>query len=90
MPSGRIELGRRTSYDNIAIGQAVTSKERTTSGSLPPAKLSGGGEGAVGANAVGVSNPAVGSAFAAATANIEDDISIGNITPVTENVAVGG
>ena len=90
MPSGRIELGRRTNYDNITVGSAQTSKERTILSSLPPAKLSGGGEGAAGANAIGVSNPAVGVAFAAATANIEDDISIGNITPVTENVAVGG
>jgi hypothetical protein len=90
MPSGRVELGRRTAYDNISVGNAVSSKERTIAGALPPAKLSGGGEGPATSSAVGVSNVTVGNAFPAATANIADDISVANITPVTENVAAGG
>jgi hypothetical protein len=90
MPSGRTELGRTTGYDNVSVGNAISSKERTISGALPPAKLIGGGEGPAGANAVGISLPAVAGSWPVATANIQDNISVGNITPVTENVKVGG
>ena len=86
----RTELGRTVCYDNISVGNAITTKERTINGDAPPVKRIGGGEGASGANAVGISLPAVGGSWPAATANIPDDISAGNITPVTENVKVGG
>lgn len=88
MPTGRVELGRTICYDNVAVGSVVGSKERTIAGSLPPAKLIGGGEGSAGANAVGLSNAAVASAWP--TANIADDIAVAAITPVLENVKVGG
>lgn len=78
----RTELGRRTGVDNIAIGSAITSKERTIDGALPPAKIVGGGEGAAGANASGHSNIAIGSNYP--TANIPDDIQIGVVTLLIE------
>lgn len=33
----RVSKGRRKCYDNIAVASAITSVERTISGSLPPA-----------------------------------------------------
>jgi hypothetical protein len=33
----RVSKGRREAYDNIAVGSAISSRERTISGSLPPA-----------------------------------------------------
>ncbi len=32
----RTSRGRRKSYDNIAVGSAISSKERTINGALPP------------------------------------------------------
>lgn len=32
----RVSKGRREAYDNIAVGSAVTSRERTIAGALPP------------------------------------------------------
>lgn len=32
----RTSKGRREAYDNITMGSAVTSRERTISGALPP------------------------------------------------------
>ena len=84
----RTELGRTTCYDNVAIGSAVSSKERTINGSLPPVKIVGGGEGTAGANAKGHSNLAVASNYP--TANIPDDIAIGVVTTLIDNVKVGG
>lgn len=69
--------GRREAYDNIAVGQAVTAKERIISGSLPPSEVVGGG-----------SNIAVGSAFP--TTIIADDQQVGVVTMTGENVKVGG
>ena len=88
MAAGRTELGRRTCFDNIAVGSANTGKERTIAGSLPPVKIVGGGEGTAGSDAKGHSNIRVGADYP--TANTPDDISVGNITPVAEQVKVGG
>lgn len=86
--SGRTNLGRIEAYDNIAVGSASGSQERTISGSLPPVKIVGGGSGTAGANAKGHSNIAVGSDYP--TANLPDDIAVGTVTLAGENVAVGG
>jgi hypothetical protein len=86
--SGRTELGRIVCYDNVAVGSAVGSKERTIAGALPPVKIVGGGEGTAGANQKGHSNIAKGSNYP--TANIPDDIAVGVVTLAGENVAVGG
>lgn len=32
----RVSKGRRQAYDNIAVGAAITSRERTIAGALPP------------------------------------------------------
>lgn len=32
----RVEKGRRRAYDNIAVASAITTRERTINGSLPP------------------------------------------------------
>ena len=32
----RTSKGRREAYDNIASGEAITTRERTINGSLPP------------------------------------------------------
>jgi hypothetical protein len=32
----RVSKGRREAYDNIRVGSAITSRERTISGALPP------------------------------------------------------
>lgn len=32
----RVSKGRREAYDNIAVGSAISSRERTISGALPP------------------------------------------------------
>ena len=32
----RVSKQRREAYDNIAVGSAITSRERTIDGSLPP------------------------------------------------------
>lgn len=88
MAAGRTELGRRTCFDNIAVGSANTGKERTIAGALPPVKIVGGGEGTAGADAKGHSNIAVGTDYP--TANIPDDIKVASITPVAENIKVGG
>ncbi len=88
MPSGRTELARTTCYDNVAVGSAVTNKERTIAGDAPPVKIVGGGEGTAGANAKGHSNIAVGSNYP--TTVIPDDIAIGVVTGAQENVKVGG
>jgi hypothetical protein len=32
----RVAEGRREAYDNIAVGSAVSSRERTINGALPP------------------------------------------------------
>lgn len=88
MAAGRTELGRRVGYDNVAIGSPADAKERTISGSLPPVKIVGGGEGTAGANAKGHSNIAVASNYP--TANIPDDIAIATVTLVGENIKVGG
>lgn len=32
----RVSKGRREAYDQIAVGSAITSRERTISGALPP------------------------------------------------------
>ena len=34
--AGRIEKGRTRAYDNIAVGSANATRERTIAGSLPP------------------------------------------------------
>lgn len=38
----RVEKGRRVAYDNIAVGSAISSRERTISGALPPDETSVG------------------------------------------------
>lgn len=41
----RVSKGRREAYDNIAVGSAVSTRERTIDGSLPPANTTiGNGE----------------------------------------------
>jgi hypothetical protein len=32
----RVEKGRQEAYDNATVGNAITSRERTISGALPP------------------------------------------------------
>lgn len=32
----RVSKGRREAYDNIAVGSAITTRERTINGALPP------------------------------------------------------
>ena len=32
----RVAEGRREAYDNIAVGSAISSRERTIAGALPP------------------------------------------------------
>jgi len=32
----RVSKGRRHAYDNIAVGAAISSRERTINGALPP------------------------------------------------------
>lgn len=32
----RVSDGRREAYDNIAVGSAISSRERTIAGALPP------------------------------------------------------
>lgn len=32
----RVSKGRREAYDNIAVGSAISSRERTIDGALPP------------------------------------------------------
>lgn len=38
----RVSKGRREAYDNIAVGSAISSRERTISGALPPANTTVG------------------------------------------------
>lgn len=38
----RTSKGRRQAYDNIAVGSAISSRERTISGALPPANTTYG------------------------------------------------
>lgn len=41
----RTSKARREAYDNIAVGSAISSRERTIAGSLPPANTTfGNGE----------------------------------------------
>ncbi len=77
----RKQRGRSQCYDNPVVGSQCTSFECTTVGNVPPVELA--------ATSTGFrDNPVVGTA--PATVNTADDISAGNITPVTENVKVGG
>lgn len=84
----RTELGRKTAYDNISVGNAISSQERTIAGALPPAKIVGGGEGSTSALAPGHSMISVGTDYP--TGNIPDDIQVAVVTLAIENVAVGG
>jgi hypothetical protein len=38
----RVSKGRREAYDNIAVASAISSRERTIAGSLPPANTTVG------------------------------------------------
>jgi hypothetical protein len=38
----RTSKARREAYDNIAVGSAITTRERTISGALPPAMTTWG------------------------------------------------
>lgn len=78
-----VEQGRKRGYDNIAAGSA-TGVERTISGSAPPVKIVGGGEGTAGSNAKGHSNIQVGTDYP--TAVIPDDIQVAVTTLTGERL----
>lgn len=40
----RTSKGRREAYDNIAVGSAVSTREKTISGALPPANTTYGND----------------------------------------------
>lgn len=74
----RVQRGRDQAYDNIAVGSAITSQEKTIAGALPPVELTG----------KWLDNLAVGSP--PPTTVIADDIVVGTVTAGHENVKVGG
>jgi len=78
----RTQRGRNQSYENIAVGSAVSSFERTIAGAVPPVELSGAPGGAY------YDDLAV--AAAPPTANTADNYVVAVVTPLQENVAVGG
>lgn len=64
---------RRDAYDNIAVGSAITARERVIAGSLAPARVYGGG-----------TNVAVGSSWH--TTDPGENIQPGVVTPTADNI----
>lgn len=71
----RTNKSRREGYDNIKVGSAITTRERTVSGALPPNQTTYGNS----------ENIKVGSAYGA-----EKHVSKGTALLSGDNVKVGG
>jgi len=74
---GRTRRGEGEAFDNITVGKAITSQERTIAGAVPPAELTIWEDNFVS----GATQPS----------NVcADNYIVGTATPVRENVRVGG
>ena len=69
----RTVRNRKEAFDNPGVGQAITSRERTIAGALPPSFNYGG-----------LDRLAVGSSFH--TTDPGENIAVGSVAPLAENV----